>query len=786
MHLILKTSSWLANSAIKLGLNVAFRLSMSLIAISLMSNLLYAARDSFIIEDIRVEGLRRISIGTIFNYLPAKIGDTIKKGETSHLVRSLYKTGFFKDVRLQRDGNILIIKLQERPAIGRIDIQGNKDFPTDKLKAALKDIGMAEGRVFNKSILDKIEQELRHQYYSRGKYAVTIKTKITPLERNRVAIHLQISEGVTARIKQITIIGNTAFTEEELLDLLELGTAPWISVFSSRDRYSKPKLAGDLETLRSYYLDRGYINFTIKSTQVSITPNKKDIFITIVIKEGSVYTISDIKLAGNLVVPPVHLFPLVQLHRGDVFSRKTVTASIERIQELLGDRGYAFAKVNSIPEIDTTKKTVELTFFIDPGKRVYVRRINISGNTRTRDEVIRREIRQMESAWFSTGLLKRSRDRLKRLGFFEDVQINTPPVAGSADEIDVNLEVKEKSSGLLAATIGYSQTDGVVFSTSITQYNFLGTGKRMSLGFNNSASNTMYRLSYTNPYYTIDGISRGFDLSYSKTDYAELNVLNYATDIKQAGINFGLPISDTARVGLDLSYIGTDLRAGNSQTAQNFVTKHGSQFSDYRLTLRWVRDSRDSALLPTNGTLQQLAFAITVPPISDLEFYRVNYKHDQYFPLWEDLALNFNEDIGYGNGFGNTNGLPFFQNFFAGGPRSVRGFKQNTLGPRDPNNDSIGGNFKIVGGLELILPSMFGPEFAKTARITAFFDIGNVWQITGSNSSGFDLKDLRYSVGVGASWLSPIGPMSISLGFPLNSQSGDQSEIFQFNLGRTF
>ncbi|KOR29858.1 membrane protein, partial [Achromatium sp. WMS1] len=665
------------------------------------------------------------------------------------------------------------------------DIDGNKDFPTDKLKEGLKDIGLAEGRVFNRSVLDKIGQELRRQYFSRGKYAVTVDIKVTPLERNRVAVQLQISEGVTARIRQITIIGNKAFSEDDLLDLFELGTSSWTSYFTSSDKYSKQKLAGDLEKLRSYYLDRGYINFKIESTQVSISPNKKDIFVTIVVKEGTVHKISDIKLAGNLVVPPQILFPSIRLSRGDVFSRKKISASIKRIGEVLGDRGYAFAKVNSIPKINKKNKQVALTFFIDPGKRVYVRRINIKGNTRTRDEVIRRELRQMESAWFSSSLLQRSNARLKRLGFFEDVQIETPPVSGSADEVDINIDVKEKGSGLLAATIGYSQTDGVVFSTSITQHNFLGTGKRMSFGFNNSSSRTMYRLSYTNPYYTIDGISRGFDLSYSKTDYSELNILSYATDTKQVGVNFGLPISDIARVGLDLSYIGTDLRAGDADVAQAFVEQNGSQFNDYRVTLSWLQDTRDSALLPKNGTLQQVIFSASAP-LSDLQFYRINYKHDQYFPLWGDLILNFNENFGYGNGFGNTSGLPFFHNFFAGGPRSVRGFKQNTLGPRNENNDPMGGNLEIVGSLELILPSIFSEEFAKTARLTTFFDIGNVWQISGDNASGFNPQDLRYSVGVGASWLSPIGALSVSLGYPLNSKDGDRVENFQFNLGHTF
>jgi outer membrane protein insertion porin family len=747
--------------------------------------------ETFTIKDIRVEGLQRISAGTVFNYLPMKVGDAVTPEDTARIIRALYKTGFFKDVSLERDGGVLVVRLQERPAIGSIDIEGNKDIETDKLKQALKDIGMAEGRVFNRSILDKIEQELQRQYFSRGKYAVTLESTVTPLERNRVGIKLKISEGVTARIKQINVIGNRAFPEDELLDLFELGTSGWLSVFTKNDQYSKQKLSADLETLRSYYLDRGYINFEIESTQVSITPDKKDIFVTIVVKEGAVHTISDIKLAGDLVAPKKELFPLVQLRRGEVFSRKAVSASSERISQLLGDKGYAFANVNSIPEIDKEHKRVALTFFIDPGKRVYVRRINISGNTLTRDEVLRREMRQMESAWFSSALVKRSRERLQRLGFFEEVNIETPAVAGSADEVDVNVSVKEKNSGVLAASIGYSQTDGVIFSTSITQNNFLGTGKRMSFGFNNSSTNTLYRLSYTNPYYTIDGISRGFNLSYRKTDFSELNTLSYITNVGKVGVNFGLPISDTAQVGLDASYVHTDLRPGASQVAEDFATEHGSLFDDFRLTLSWRDDSRDSALFPRRGALQRVAATLSVPG-SDLEFYRLSYTHDRYIPLWGDLTLNLSGELGYGDGLGTTDNLPFFENFFAGGPRSVRGFRQNTLGPRetaDVHSDPIGGNLKMVGSVELILPPLLGGQFAKTTRFTTFFDIGNVWQTyggSGRESVGFDLQDLRYSVGIGASWLSPIGALSVSLGYPLNSKEGDREENFQFNLGQVF
>jgi outer membrane protein insertion porin family len=746
---------------------------------------------AFPIADIRVEGLQRISAGTVFNYLPVKVGDELRPEDTAKTIRALYKTGFFKDVRVERDGDVVVIRVQERPAIGSIEIEGNKDIETDALTRALKDIGLAEGRVFNRSVLDRIEQELRRQYFSRGKYAVQLKSVVTPLERNRVAIRIEISEGVSARIKQINIIGNSAFDTDDLLDEMELGTSNWLSVFTRNDRYSKQKLGGDLERLRSYYLDRGYINFEIESTQVSITPDKKDIFITIVVKEGDVFTISDIKLAGDLVVDKEKLFPLVHLRRGEVFSRKDVTASSERISQLLGDNGYAFANVNAIPDIDKDRRQVGLTFFVDPGKRVYVRRINIKGNTRTRDVVLRRELRQMESAWFSSGLVKSSRERLQRLGYFDEVNVETPAVPGSADEVDVTVSVKEKNSGVLAAGLGYSQSEGLVFNTSVTQNNFLGTGKRVSLGFNNSSSNTLYRLSYTNPYYTIDGISRGFNLSYRKTDFSELNTLDYLTNVGEASVNFGLPISDTGRVGLDVAVVSTEFRAGGSFIAQEFERVYGSDFNDFRLTATWRDDTRDAAVFPRSGAVQSLSATVSVPG-SDLEFYRLGYRHDRYVPIWRDFILNAGIDLGYGDGIGDTEILPFFENFFAGGPRSVRGFRQNTLGPKetaDPDSDPIGGNIKLVGQIEAIFPSFLGGDFEKTTRFSAFLDVGNVWLNRGDEareSVGFDLGDLRYSTGLAASWLSPIGALSVSIGFPLNEKDGDRVENFQFNLGQTF
>lgn len=749
----------------------------------------------FRISDIRVEGLQRIEPGTIFNYLPVQVGDTTTDDVTASIIRTLYATGFFKDVRVERDGTVLVIWVQERPAIAEIRISGNKDIDTDQLKEALKDTGLAEGHTFDRSVLDRIEVELERQYYARGKYGVVVQSTVSPLERNRVAVSIDITEGLTARIKQINIIGNKDFEEKQLLKLFKLGPTKWHSFYSKNDRYSKQQLSGDLETLRSFYLDRGYIQFEIKSTQVSISADKKDIYVTIGIQEGDVFSIRDIKLAGEPSVPVDQLFPLIHMKRGDVFSRKVTTESAERISKLLGNEGYAFANVNTIPEIDEENKQVAVTFFVDPGKRVYVRRVNTKGNTRTRDEVLRREMYQMESAWFSSDLVKKSKERLERLGYFEEVNTETPAVPGSADEVDVNVTVVEKDSGSLLAGVGYSQSSGIIFSSSVTQNNFLGTGKRVTFAFNNSDSSRNYKLAYTNPYYTIDGIARGFELSYRETDYNDLNSIDYLTDVGVAGVNFGFPISDTSRAGFGLRYQYTNFTAGNSLLAQGFELENGDIFNDFLLSASYINDSRDKAVFPTRGGLQVLSAEVSVPG-SDLQYYKLIYKHRRYIPLTRSFTLSLRADLGYGDGLGSTEALPFFDNFFAGGSKSVRGWEDNTLGPRETTGDEnpTGGNIELVGSVEVFAPPPIEGEFAKTLRLGAFFDFGNVWttydpQLDGANlvtPTGFDLGEIRYSVGLSAAWLSPVGALSVSVAYPLNSEEEDDTQVFQFGFGQTF
>ncbi|WPL10935.1 Outer membrane protein assembly factor BamA precursor [Thiorhodovibrio litoralis] len=750
-----------------------------------------AAAAQFRVADIRVEGLQRIAAGTVFTYLPVQIDDVVADDVTADIIRSLYATGFFDDVKVERDGNILVIWVRERPAVAQIDIVGNKSIKTDDLKEGLKEIGLAEGRVFNRSVLDRIEQELRRQYFAAGKYGMDVESTVSPLERNRVAVRIEVTEGLTARLKQVNIIGNEDFKEKTLLKQFKLGPTKWSSFYTKNDRYAKEKLAGDLEALRSFYLDRGYINFKITSTQVTISPDQNDIYVTIGIEEGEIFHVSDIRLAGDPSVPVDQLFPLIHMQRGEVFSRKAASESAERISGLLGNEGYAFANVNTVPEVDAENKTVAVTFFVDPGKRVYVRRVNMKGNTRTRDEVLRREMRQLETAWFSADRVKESRERLQRLGFFDDVTIETPAVAGSPDLVDVDVTVTEKPSGNLLAGVGYSQSDGILFNTSVSENNFLGTGKQVSLAFNTSSTNQLYRLAYTNPYYTVDGISRGYNLAYQTTDFDNYIGADYSTDVGLAEMNFGLPISATSRAGLGLRYQYTHFFAGEySELAQDFVATNGEIFNDFFLTASYTKDSRDSAVFPTKGTLQGIYGEISVPG-SDLQYYRLTYRGRQYVPLTQRFTFALRGDVGYGGGYGDTSTMPFFNNFYAGGPGSVRGWEAYSLGPRETTveQDPVGGNLKITGSVELFAPPPVGGKFEDTLRVGAFFDFGNVWwtqQTDLVSPTGFDLGELRYSAGLSLAWLSPVGALSLSVAYPINAKENDNTQEFQFSFGQNF
>ncbi len=743
------------------------------------------AVEPFTAADMRVEGLQRISAGTVFNQLPVQPGGRVDPSNTPQIIRALYKTGFFKDVRLERDGDVLVVLVIERPAISEINITGNKSIETDALLNGLKDIGLATGRTFNRSVLDGIEQELRRQFFNQGKYGVQLESTVTPLERNRVAIDIAIVEGETARIKQINLVGNAVFDDDDLLDEFQLSTGGWFAFWTKEDQYSRQKLAGDLETLRSYYLDRGYVDFRIDSTQVAITPDKKDIYVTVNLSEGELHTVSDVKLAGELVQDAETYFPLIHLRRGEPFSRKKIVESTERISKALSEQGYAFANVNSIPEIDADNKSVGITFFVDPGNRVYVRRISVAGNAKTRDRVVRRELRQMESAWFSGEALKLSRERVQRTGFFEDVSIETPAVPGSTDQVDIELTVKEKPSGAFLAGIGFSQSSGIVLNTSITESNFLGTGKRVTLAFNNSTSSTRYQLSYFNPYYTVDGISRGFNLSYQSTDFDELDTSDYKIDVGNASMNFGLPLSEFNRFNFGFGVRHIDLKKGSapSPEVEQFIADEGDRFLNFEVNASWNHDSRDSAIFPAKGGLQSFSAEAAVPG-SDLNYFKVEYRHRRYWPLAGNLVFSANGEVGYGDAYSGTKKLPLFENFFAGGPQSVRGYKSFSLGPRDTSvdPDPLGGNLKVVGNAELLFPPPWDDK-VESVRLVLFGDVGNVFDTTAND---FDFGDLRYSAGIGASWLSPLGALTVSYGVPLNKSSTDESEEFQFNFGTTF
>ncbi len=763
-----------------------------LLLLCLLASQAVKSDEGFVVTDIQVKGLQRISLGTVYNYLPVNVGETFSSENIAPAIRALFKTGFFKDITLERDGSTLIVNVVERPAIAKIIFEGNKDLSKDDLKKALDKIGLSEGKTFDRQVLDKVEQELSRQYLSHGKYGVKIKTDVSPLTRNRVGIHITISEGRVAKIKEINIVGNTVFDDETLLSTLELNTSNWLSFYSKDDQYSKQKLSADLEALRSYYLDRGYVNFSIESTQVAITPDKKDIYVTINIKEGDVYTLDKVKLAGNLVVSPEELVKLVSVGPGEVFSRKNATETSKAISDRLGNDGYAFANVNMVPEINEKAKTVAMTFFVDPGKRAYVHHINFSGNTKTRDEVLRREMRQMESSWASSAKIERSKTRLERLGYFESVNVETPPVVGTNDQIDVNYSIVEKASGNLSAGIGFSQVQGIVLNANISQDNVFGSGKRVNIAFNNSDYLTSYQFGFFNPYFTPDGVSLGYNLGYTKRNAGQINIANYSTNVLNAGFDFGIPLNefDQLRFGFDAKHTDLSTTSFSSDQISDFITTEGDSFLTLSPTINWTHDTLNRAIFPSSGGQQRLSGLITVPG-SDLSYYKVSYKHQLYFPLAKDFTFRLHGEAAYGDGYGDTKSLPFFENYFAGGTGSVRGFKNNTLGPRDSNSFPLGGSTKVIGNAELFFPVPFLSE-TKSVRLGTFFDAGTV-------SNGFNLGNLRYSAGLSGEWLSPFGALSISAAVPLNSGStnytnsagntfdiDDQKQLFQFNFGQNF
>lgn len=753
------------------------------------------AVDPFTVRDIRVEGIQRTEAGTVFSYLPVRVGDTYTDERGSAAIKALYATGFFKDVRLEVEGDVLVVVVEERPAVAAVDFSGTKEFDKEQLTKAMREIGLAESRIYDRALVERAEQELKRQYLSRGLYGVQITTTITPVERNRVNISFAVDEGEVAKIRQINIIGNKAFSESALRGVLSLRTPGWFTWYSKADQYSRQKLTGDIEALRSYYLNRGYLEMQVESTQVSISPDKRDIYITININEGERFTVADVKLEGELFDQEPEFRALVQLKPGDVYSGEKLAESVKRISERMGNFGYAFANVNAAPEINREKSEVSFTILVDPGQRVYVRRINIAGNTRTRDEVVRREFRQFESSWYDGEKIKLSRDRVDRLGYFTEVQVETPEVPGTTDQVDLNMTVAEKPTGNIMLGAGYSSSEKLTLSAGINQANAFGTGNTLGIEVNTSKLYRTLVLSTTKPYFTDDGISRSYDLYLRTSRPPEVNTGDYVIQTAGGSIRFGVPFSELDTVyfgaGVERNDVKTYYQVAGFNDSPELYRQHVANFgaapsanspgiynaetTSFPLSVSWQRDGRDSALVPTVGRYQRASFELA--PAGSSRYYRASYQHQYFYPLFRNATLALNGEVDYGRGIGKP--YPVFKRYYAGGIGSVRGYQGSSLGPRATNNDPVGGASRLIGNVELQFPF---PGADRTLRWFAFVDGGNVFD----EGSAPSFRDLRFSAGLGISWVSPIGPLKLSVANALNSKPGDRKERFQFQIGTGF
>ena len=786
------------------------------------------AFEEFIVNDIRIAGLQRVSTGSIFNTIPISVGDKIDDRKIVDITRALFATEQFDDIQIGRDGNALIITVAERPSISSIDISGNSALKTEILLESFDGIGITEGQVYKRSTLERMKAELVRSYSSQGRYGAGVEIYETPQPRNRVSISIEIDEGESAKIDGITILGNNIFSDEDLLDVMELSEGSWLSFLSNDDQYSREKLQGDLENLESYYLDRGYLQFSIESSQVSISRDRNSIYITYIISEGPQYTISDVKIVGDMPLNEELIDPIIETQKDITYSQAQITQIEEIFTSLLGNEGYAFASVKGQPDIDEEMLEVDLSFVIDPGKRTYTRKILFEGNEITQDDVLRREMRQFEGAWASDDKIEQSRVRLERLGFFKEVNVETVPVPGTDDQIDVKFRVEEETTGNVGGNLGYSDF-GLMIGFNLQERNFLGTGNSVGIAINKSIYQEVYNLSFYDPYFTIDGASRGYSLYYRKTDYGEFNIANYTSDSQGLGIQFGYPISDTQRVGLNLTYDKTEIDQGTLPVRDilDFLLEEGNSFQTVSAQAVWSRITLNRGLFPTDGASTEALFLATLP-LSDINYYKLNIRQKFYQPLnvW-DLVFGFQGEIGYLAPYGDTNTVPFFQHFYAGGPRSLRGFESNTLGPRatpspcygfdtvndlcppliDSNfdgipdspaynqsiiyqrDDPIGGDVKIEGSMQLIfkLPMI---EDQRSMRTAFFFDFGNVfamecreYQVSCYKPS---IDELRYSVGVGLTWITGFGPMSFAISKPYNEDRYERTEEFQFTIGTVF
>ena len=782
-----------------------------LCSVALLLNASLAHAQGFKIADIRINGLQRVSAGSVFGALPLNVGEQVDDQQLVESTRALFKTGFFQDIQLGRDGDVLVITVVERPSIASIDIEGNKAISTDDLMKGLKQSGLAEGEVFQRATLEGVRNELLRQYVAQGRYSAAVDAEVVAQPRNRVGLKIRIDEGEVAAIKHINVVGNTVFDQAELDDQFTLKTSNWLSFFKNDDKYAREKLSGDLERLRSYYMDRGYINMEILSTQVSISPDKKQVFITVNISEGAKYTVRDITLRGDLKVPEDQIHALLLVQKGQVFSRKLMTSTSDLITRRLGNEGYTFANVNAVPVPSKDGNTVDIEFVVDPGKRAYANRINFRGNTKTEDQVLRREMRQMEGGWASTYLIDQSKTRLERLGYFKEVNVESPAVAGVDDQVDVNYSVEEQSSGSITASVGFAQSAGLILGGSITQNNFLGTGNSASLGLTRSEYQSKYNIGFTDPYFTKDGVSLGYNAFYNKTDYNDYyddGVSYYSINSYGAGATLGYPINETSRISFGLTAQHDSIEPGtySADEIYDFIDREGKEFTNFKANLGWSESTLNKGILATRGYAQNLNLMVTVPG-SDLSFYKIDYTGQTFLPVSASTSLRFHTKLGYGNGYGSTDGLPFYENYTAGGEGTVRGFESGTLGPRntpatgtyssagqayysDRDTEALGGNIMITGGVEYLFPMPFIKD-NKSLRTSLFWDVGSVYSdkcylSTTTGCDGVDLSQMASSVGVGVTWYSPMGPLSVNLALPIRKPDDAETQVFQFSMGQTF
>ena len=765
------------------------RCTLPLSAIALALAISAQAAEPFQASDIRIDGLKRVSSGSVFDALTIQPGDRVTDADISLATRALFETGFFDQVEVRADGDVLVIEVTERPAVSRIDIEGNQAIKTEDLLDSLRRAGIVEGDVLKRATLDQLEQAIQRQYTSRGRYDATVSSEIIEQDRNRVGLKISIFEGSVATISRIAIVGNEAFDDDTLLGEMSLTEAGLFTWFSGSNNYETEKLNADVEAIRSYYLNRGYVNVEVSEPQVELSENLEDVFITITVNEGKEFRVGSVNVGGD---QPIDLSSAVEemtLQTGEIFSRRLVNEAVSTMSKKLGDAGYARAQVRAVPEINDEKQTVDVTLVVTPGPLVYVRRIEFRGNTDTSDVVLRREIPQLEASVSSAAAIEKGKINLQRLGFFSLVRVSTRPVPDQPDQVDVVYEVKEQASGSLSASVGFSQGEGVLLGAAVSQKNFLGSGNALSFSLQSSSSTKEARFSFTDPYYTIDGVSRGIDLYLKQTDFDEEGTADYTTDDTGIGLSFGYPISDESRVSTNFAIQNVNLKTAASVPSYigDFLTSEGissssreADFVEYKVGAAYSYDTLNKAFLPTAGTRHRVSFDLSIPG-SDLEYYTASYLGETYVPVLdaEDVSLKFKTRLGYGDGFGDSAGLPFLKNFFAGGIRSVRGYTYNSLGPVDANGEQIGGNVLITGTAALQFP-MPGVKETDQARLSLFTDAGQVY------ADNAELGDLRYSAGLALAWMTPIGPLSFTYAAALNSESTDETEGFQFSIGSTF